>query len=58
MFVKPASGLFVTDRNDILPPEGRNVEPHQYWLRRLEDGDVIETTPPVDAPVKAEKDKG
>jgi len=63
MFVKPVSGLFVTDpdRNDILPPEGRNVEPHQYWLRRLEDGDVIESTPPVEAPVKAEtekKDKG
>jgi hypothetical protein len=63
MFLKPASGQFVTDpdHNDVLPADGRNVEPHQYWLRRIEDGDVFEATPPVDVPVKAEtekKDKG
>ena len=60
MFLTPVSGRFVhdPDHNDVLPAEGRNVEPHQYWLRRLEDGDVIESTPPEDKPVKAEKEKG
>jgi hypothetical protein len=60
MFLKPVSGRFVhdPDHNDVLPAEGRNVEPHQYWLRRLEDFDVFEAPLPVDVPVKAEKEKG
>lgn len=43
MFVKPAPGLTVPDpdRGDALPPEGRNVEPAQYWQRRIADGDVV-----------------
>lgn len=44
MFIKPAAGLAVPDptRGDVLPPEGRDVEPTQYWQRRLNDGDVVE----------------
>lgn len=47
MFVKPAAGLAVPDpeRGDTLPPEGRNVEPTQYWQRRIADGDVVEAAP-------------
>lgn len=42
MFVKPAPGRTVPDpeRGGLLLPEGRNVEPTQYWLRRVEDKDV------------------
>ena len=29
-------------RGDTLPPEGREVEPTQYWQRRVNDGDVAE----------------
>lgn len=44
MIVKPTPGCRVPDpaRGDTLPPEGREVEPTQYWQRRLIDGDVIE----------------
>lgn len=47
MFVKPAQGLSVPDpeRGDVLPPEGRTVEPNQYWQRRVADGDVVEASP-------------
>lgn len=53
MFVKPVEGRQVPDpdRGGFLPPEGRNVEPHQYWLRRLADGDVTESNQPQ--PTKA-----
>lgn len=46
MNVKPIEGRQVPDpaRGDVLPPEGRNVEPSQYWLRRIADGDVVEVT--------------
>lgn len=55
MFIKPAAGLAVPDptRGDVLPPEGREVEPTQYWQRRLNDGDVVEA---VQAPVKKAKE--
>lgn len=48
MFVKPAAGRQVPDpdKGGCLPPEGREVVPHQYWLRRLQDGDVVESSPP------------
>jgi hypothetical protein len=36
-------------RGDVLPPEGRNVEPTQYWQRRIADGDVVEASPPAAA---------
>lgn len=44
MMVKPSAGRQVPDpeRGGFLPPEGREVEANVYWLRRLEDGDVIE----------------
>jgi hypothetical protein len=47
MFVKPTAGRTVPDpdRGDALPPEGREVEPTQYWQRRVNDGDVAEGTP-------------
>lgn len=44
MFVKPAPDRVVPDpeRGGLLLPEGRTVEPTQYWLRRIEDNDVVE----------------
>ena len=48
MYVKPALGLKVhdPDRNDFIPTDGRDVEPNQYWLRRIVDGDVFHAIPP------------
>lgn len=47
MFLKPLDGRSVPDpsRGDLLPAEGRNVEPSTYWYRRIADEDVIELTP-------------
>ncbi|HVL75311.1 MAG TPA: DUF2635 domain-containing protein [Noviherbaspirillum sp.] len=47
MRIKPAPGRQVPDpeRGGYLSAEGRTVEPTQYWLRRLFDGDVIEVQP-------------
>ena len=47
MFVKPAEGLAIRDPDlmDLLPPAGRQVPDSGYWMRRLADGDVVETTP-------------
>lgn len=44
MKVKPETGRQVPDpeKGGFLPPEGRDVEPTAYWLRRLADGDVAE----------------
>lgn len=55
MFVKPTAGRKVPDpaRGDTLPPEGREVEPTQYWQRRVNDGDVAEAV--ADTP-KAKKE--
>lgn len=55
MFVKPAEGRQVPDpaRGNTLPPEGREVEPTQYWQRRLVDGDVVEAAP---EPIKKTKE--
>ena len=50
MFVIPAPGLTVVDPamlgtpDAFLPPEGREVQPSEYWTRRLRDGDVTERT--------------
>ena len=43
MHVTPTAGRKVPDpdRGDTLPPEGREVEPTQYWQRRVLDGDVV-----------------
>lgn len=58
MFVKPIPDRTVPDpaRGDSLPPEGRTVEPTQYWLRRIADGDVVEAAPQPEA-VPAKKAK-
>lgn len=58
MFVKPTPGTRVPDpdRGDVLPPEGRTVEPTQYWQRRINDGDCVEASPQPEAP-KAAKGK-
>lgn len=42
-FVIPADGLRVVDpdRNEPLPPKGTLVRGNdEYWVRRLNDGDV------------------
>lgn len=51
MYIKPIAGRHVPDpdRGDLLPDIGREVEPHQYWLRRLDDGDVIQAERPQEA---------
>lgn len=51
MFLKPAPGRSVPDpeRGGLLIEGGRNVELTQYWLRRLEDNDVIEADPEPEA---------
>lgn len=43
MFVKPAPGRTVPDpeRGGLLSAEGRTVDPTQYWLRRVDDNDVL-----------------
>lgn len=48
-FVKPAPGLVIPDpdRNDVLPPEGREVPASDFWLRRLRDGDVVSAEAPA-----------
>lgn len=57
IFVKPATpGLRVrTPSGAVLPDEGDYVERESYWLRRINDGDVVEAAPPVAdaAPVAA-----
>lgn len=52
MYVKPTPGRQVPDPergNALLQPEGREVEPTQYWQRRIADGDVVEAVPPKPA---------
>ena len=52
MFLKPAPGITVPDpdRSDTLPADGREVEPTQYWQRRVNDGDVVQADPQVTNP--------
>lgn len=53
MYVVPASGLKVPDPQQRgtpdyhLPPEGREVEPSDYWWRRIRDADVVVTPTPA-----------
>ena len=54
MFVKPTHpNVPDVDRGGNLAPEGRHVEQSTYWLRRLADGDVVETAPPAESPAPA-----
>jgi hypothetical protein len=58
MYIKPVPGRQVPDpdRSDILPSEGREVVLHQYWQRRLNDGDVVEPTQRGADPVAKSKE--
>lgn len=51
IFVKPVTpGLRVrAPSGAVLPDEGDYVERESYWLRRINDGDVVEAEPPVAA---------
>ena len=48
IFVKPAEGLQIRDpiRQDLIEPDGREVESSPYWRRRLIARDVLEVPPP------------
>ncbi|MBP2314903.1 DUF2635 domain-containing protein [Azospirillum soli] len=52
MFVKPKAGLLVRDpaTGEPLPAVGREVSQDQYWMRRLQDGDVEEAMPAAPKP--------
>lgn len=43
MYVVPVAGRLVPDPElgTLLGEAGRAVSPTQYWMRRLEDGDVV-----------------
>lgn len=58
MYVKPTEGRQVPDpaRGDTLPPEGREVEPTQYWQRRVIDGDVVEASPEKLKPITGKQE--
>ncbi|MEO6217762.1 MAG: DUF2635 domain-containing protein [Sphingomonas sp.] len=46
-FIKPRGGLTVPDPYQAqkpLPPHGKGVAWDSHWQRRLNDGDVVETT--------------
>lgn len=52
-FIKPAPGYAVRMPNgNVLPAEGAEVELNSYWLRRMDDGDVVPASKP-----KTNKDK-
>lgn len=48
MFIKPAPGRIVKDPETLQPlaEDGETKPQDVYWLRRINDGDVIETKPP------------
>ena len=49
IFVKPAqAGLRVRmpPNGDVLPDEGMEVERDSFWVRRINDGDVVEIEAP------------
>lgn len=58
MYVNPTEGRQVPDpaRGDTLPPEGREVEPTQYWQRRVIDGDVVEASPEKRKPITGKQE--
>lgn len=51
MFVKPVEGRQVPDleRGGLVPPEGAEVPPTQYWQRRVQAGDVVISDPVTQA---------
>lgn len=46
LYIKPAKGVKVRDprSGEHLPETGAEVIKNRYWLRRLGDGDVVETS--------------
>lgn len=46
-FIRPSSGLRIADpkTGEYLPDEGMLMPRSGFWLRRLKEGDVIESTP-------------
>lgn len=62
MFVIPAPGMKVPDPamqgtpDYFLPPQGRSVQPSDYWHRRVRDRDVTLGQPPADQVVHTEAD--
>ena len=56
MFIKPAEGLKVRhpDTRRFLADEGEEVTVNDYWLRRVRDGDVVESDAPESAEDKPE----
>ncbi len=48
MWIKPRVGLKIRDpfTQRHLPEEGMMVDVNRFWLRRLEEGDVIEVATP------------
>lgn len=44
-YIRPVDGLRIADPETgaYLPPEGAVMPRSGFWLRRLKDGDVIET---------------
>ncbi|PTS73796.1 DUF2635 domain-containing protein [Sphingomonas sp. HMWF008] len=46
-YIKPAQGLTIHGPalcDGALPAHGKGVEWNSYWQRRLDQGDVVETT--------------
>ena len=55
--VKPKNGLIVRDPDSLspLPPEGHAVPRNDYWLRRVEQGDVELVEVIKDSPTQSEQ---
>ncbi len=58
LFLKPAKpGLIVRDpiTRNPLAAEGETKPRNSHWLRRLKDGDVVETVPEIPKPARKER---
>ncbi len=49
IYIKPANGIKVRDpqTGEHLPEAGAEKPRSHYWLRRLKDGDAVETKAPA-----------
>lgn len=57
-YVRPCKGRSVPDPYQgymLIPRTGRWVTKTDYWVRRLNDRDVVECTPPGENPASDEK---
>jgi hypothetical protein len=55
IFVRPGEGRRVRDESGaLLPSEGANVPDSPFWLRKLNDGDVVR----IDAEPARRKGRG